>query len=303
MSKQGLRQKSAGTRLREALKEEKPLQIVGAINAYAALMAERTGYKALYLSGSGVASASYGLPDLGITNLENVLEDVRRITSATNLPLLVDVDTGFGGTFGIARTVKEMIRAGAAGIHIEDQIESKRCGHRPNKTVVSQEEMVARIKVAVDARTDPDFVIMARTDSLAQLGIERATERCLAYKEAGADMFFPEAVTELSQYKLFANSLSLPILANITEFGVTPLFTLDQLREAGVGIALYPLSAFRAMNAAALQAYQVIRTKGTQAEIIKMMQTRQELYDFLNYYEYEKKLDDIVSKTESGREG
>jgi len=301
MSKKAAIEKSPGTRLREALKLETPLQVVGSINAYTALMAERTGYKALYLSGAGVANASYGLPDLGITNLENVLEDVRRITSATSLPLLVDVDTGFGGTFGIARTIKEMIKAGAAGIHIEDQAENKRCGHRPNKTVVSQEEMVARIQVAVEARTDPEFVIMARTDALAQLGIEAAIERCIAYKNAGADMLFPEAVTELSQYKRLTEALPLPVLANITEFGVTPLFTLDQLRSVGVGLALYPLSAFRAMNAAALQAYKAIRTEGTQAGIIKMMQSRQDLYDFLNYYEYEKRQDALIAETESSK--
>ncbi len=289
--------------MRAALKEENPLQVVGTINAYTALMAERTGYKAIYLSGAGVANASYGLPDLGITNLDDVLADVHRITSATTLPLLVDIDTGFGGTFAIARTVKEMIKAGAAGVHIEDQVENKRCGHRPNKTIVSQEEMVARIKVAIAARSDPDFVIMARTDSLAQLGIEAAIERCLAYKEAGADMFFPEAVTELDQYKRLAKALSLPILANLTEFGVTPLFALDQLKSVGVSMALYPLSAFRAMSQAALQVYKTIRTKGTQAEIIKMMQTRQELYDFLNYYEYEKKQDKLIAKTESNQHG
>ncbi len=294
-------QKSAGALLRAAILEEAPLQLVGTINAYSALMAESTGYKAIYLSGAGVANASYGLPDLGITNLENVLEDVRRITSASRLPLLVDVDTGFGGTFGIARTVKELIKAGAAGMHIEDQIESKRCGHRPNKAVVSQDEMVARIKVAVDARGDDDFVIMARTDALAQLGLDAAIERCLAYKEAGADMFFPEAVKELEQYKVFVQTLQRPVLANITEFGVTPLFTVDQLRGAGVAIALYPLSAFRAMNAAALQAYETIRTKGTQAEVVKFMQTREQLYDFLNYYEYEKKLDALIAPTEADK--
>ena len=293
---------SAGLRLREALQAEKPLQIVGAINAYAAMMAESVGFKALYLSGGGVANASYGLPDLGITSLNDVLEDVRRITYASDLPLLVDGDTGFGGAFNIARTVNQMTRAGAAGIHIEDQVASKRCGHRPNKAIVSQSEMVDRIKAAVDAKIDPDFVIMARTDALAVEGLDAAIERACACVEAGADMIFPEAVYDLEQYRKFAEAVKVPILANITEFGKTPLFTTEELGGAGVGMVLYPLSAFRAMNAAALKVYNAIRTEGTQQNVVSIMQTRMELYDFLNYHAYEQKLDALFARDKEDEE-
>jgi methylisocitrate lyase len=289
---------SPGSRLREAIQAEKPLQVVGAINAYTAMMAERVGYKALYLSGGGVANASYGLPDLGITTLNDVLEDVRRITSVTGLPLLVDGDTGFGSAFNISRTISQMIRAGAAGVHLEDQVMSKRCGHRPNKAIVSLAEMVDRIKAAVDAKSDPAFVIMARTDALAVEGLDAAIERACACVEAGADMIFPEAVYELEQYRKFAEAVKVPILANITEFGKTPLFTTEELEQAGVQLALYPLSAFRAMNAAALQVYNTIRTEGTQKNVVSMMQTRMELYDFLNYHDYERKLDELFAREE-----
>jgi methylisocitrate lyase len=272
---------------------------VGTINAYTALMAQRSGFRALYLSGAGVANASYGLPDLGITSLENVLEDVRRISAVTPLPLLVDADTGFGGALNIARTVRELIRAGAAGMHIEDQVQAKRCGHRPNKAIVAKEEMVDRIKTAVDARTDPGFVIMARTDALAVEGLDAAIERAAACRDAGADMVFPEAMTELSQYKQFAAAVGLPVLANITEFGKTPLYGVDELRDAGVSLALYPLSAFRAMNKAALNVYQAIRRDGTQKDVVDSMQTRAELYDFLDYHSYEQKLDELFGE---GRE-
>jgi methylisocitrate lyase len=282
---------SAGSRLRSALKAEKPLQVAGAVNAYSAIMAEQVGFRALYLSGGGVANASFGLPDLGITTLNDVLEDVRRVTGATKLPLLVDADTGFGGAFQIGRTIKEMIRAGAAGVHIEDQVAAKRCGHRPNKAIVSLAEMEDRIKAAVDAKTDPQFVIMARTDALAVEGINSAIERACACVEAGADMIFPEAVATLEQYRSFAEKVKVPVLANITEFGKTPLFTLEELAGAGVGLALYPLSAFRAMSAAALHVYRALRQDGTQKNVIDMMQSRSELYDFLNYYAYEEKLD------------
>jgi methylisocitrate lyase len=282
-------------RFRQAVASETPLQIVGAINAYAAMMAESVGYKALYLSGGGVANASYGMPDLGITTLNDVLEDVRRITYVTRLPLLVDADTGFGAAFQIARTIREMIRAGAAGVHIEDQVASKRCGHRPNKAIVSREEMVDRIKAAVDAKTDDAFVIMARTDALAAEGLDAAIERACAYVEAGADMIFPEAVTDLEHYRKFAEAVRVPILANITEFGKTPLFTTEELGAAGVAMALYPLSAFRAMNAAALRVYHTIRAEGTQKNVLPMMQTRAELYEFLDYERYEKKLDELFA--------
>jgi methylisocitrate lyase len=282
-------------RFRQAVASETPLQIVGAINAYAAMMAESVGYKALYLSGGGVANASYGMPDLGITTLNDVLEDVRRITYVTRLPLLVDADTGFGAAFQIARTIREMIRAGAAGVHIEDQVASKRCGHRPNKAIVSREEMVDRIKAAVDAKTDDAFVIMARTDALAAEGLDAAIERACAYVEAGADMIFPEAVTDLEHYRKFAEAVRVPILANITEFGKTPLFTTEELGAAGVAMALYPLSAFRAMNAAALRVYRTIRAEGTQKNVLPMMQTRAELYEFLDYERYEKKLDELFA--------
>jgi methylisocitrate lyase len=292
---------SAGLAFRAALEQEKPLQIVGAINAYSAMLAEHTGFKAIYLSGAGVANASYGLPDLGITNLNDVLEDARRITAATPVPLLVDVDTGFGGAFGIARTVKEMINAGVAAIHIEDQVAEKRCGHRPNKAIVTKEEMVDRIKAAVDARTDIHFVIMARTDALAVEGMNAAIERACACVEAGAEMVFPEALTTLEQYQQFAKAVGVPILANITEFGKTPLFTVEQLRSAGVRIILYPLSAFRAMSAAALKVYRSIKEKGTQKEVLDMMQTREELYYHLGYMKYEEKLDQLFNSTDAKR--
>ncbi len=282
---------SPGRRFRDAISVECPLQVVGVINAYAAIMAERVGFRAIYLSGSGVASASYGLPDLGMTTLNEVLEDVRRITNATELPLLVDADTGWGNAFMIAKTVRQMIRAGAAAAHIEDQVSAKRCGHRPNKEVVSPDEMVDRIKAAADARTDPDFVLMARTDALAIEGLDAAIERACRYRDAGADMIFAEAVTELEQYRKFADAVGVPILANITEFGKTDLFTTEELRGAGVKLALYPLSAFRAMNAAALDVFQALRDEGTQKRVVGRMQTREELYEFLDYHEYERKID------------
>lgn len=292
---------SPGHLLRDAVAAESPLQVVGTINAYTALMAEQVGYRALYLSGAGVANASYGLPDLGITDLQDVLIDVRRITSATSLPLLVDIDTGWGSAFGIARTIREMIKAGAAGVHIEDQVQAKRCGHRPGKEIVDAQEMVDRVKMAVDARVDPEFVIMARTDALQKEGIDAAIERSLRYVAAGADMIFPEALTTLEQYQLFAQALSVPVLANITEFGATPLFTLKELQTAGVKLVLYPLSAFRAMNAAALKTYRAIRSLGTQQSVVPEMQTRAELYAFLNYLSYERKLDVLFAK-EKGSE-
>jgi methylisocitrate lyase len=288
---------SPGTKFRAAMKAEKPLQCVGAINAYHARLAERTGYKAIYLSGGGVAAGSLGLPDLGISNLEDVLTDARRITDVCSLPLLVDVDTGFGASaFNIARTVKSLIKAGAAAIHIEDQVGAKRCGHRPGKELVSKEEMVDRIKAAVDAKTDPDFVVMARTDALAVEGLDRAIERALACVDAGADAIFPEAIPELSMYRKFAEAVKVPVLANITEFGATPLFTLEELRSANVAIALYPLSAFRAMNAAALKVYNAIRKEGTQKSVLELMQTRADLYDTLDYHAYERKLDQLFAK-------
>jgi methylisocitrate lyase len=287
---------SAGARFRAALAQEKPLQIAGTINAYAALMAERTGFRAIYLSGAGVANASLGLPDLGISSLEDVLTDIRRITDATRLPLLVDVDTGFGGAFNIARTVKSLIKAGAAAMHIEDQVQQKRCGHRPNKEIVSQEEMVDRIKAAVDAKTDPQFVVMARTDALAVEGLEAAVDRACACVEAGADMIFPEAITDLAMYKRFADAVKVPILANITEFGKTPLFTTQELAGANVAMALYPLTAWRAANAAALKVYQALRNEGTQKSVVGLMQTRDELYDFLGYHGYEQKLDGLFAR-------
>lgn len=287
---------TAGARLRAAVAAERPLQIVGAVNAYCALLAQRAGFRALYLSGAGVANASYGLPDLGITTLENVLEDARRITAATALPLLVDADTGFGGAFNIARTVRELARAGAAGMHIEDQVQAKRCGHRPGKAIVPKDEMVDRIKAAVDARVDPSFVIMARTDALAVEGLDAAIERAQACREAGADMIFPEAVTDLDQYRRFAAAVGAPILANITEFGQTPLLTLEALRDAGVGLALYPLSAFRAMSRAAETVYRAIRADGTQQRALDAMQTRAELYEVLDYHRYERTLDALFGK-------
>lgn len=285
-----------GAKLRRAVAEERPLQVVGAINAYHAMMAERVGYRALYLSGGGVAAASYGLPDLGMTSLDDVLEDVRRITYATELPLLVDADTGWGGAFNIARTVRQLVRSGAAGCHIEDQVAAKRCGHRPGKAIVPKDEMVDRIKAAVDARST-DFVIMARTDALAVEGMEAAIERAVACVEAGADMIFPEAMTELDQYRRFAAAVGVPVLANITEFGATPLFTTSELASADVSLVLYPLSAFRAMNQAALNVYQAIRGDGTQAGVVETMQTRQQLYDFLDYHGFEEKLDALFAAT------
>jgi len=276
---------------------EKPLQCVGTINAFHARLAERVGYKSIYLSGGGVAAGSLGLPDLGISNLADVLTDVRRITDVCALPLLVDVDTGFGASaFNIARTVKSLIKAGAAAMHIEDQVGAKRCGHRPGKELVPKEEMVDRIKAAVDAKTDPDFVVMARTDALAVEGLERALERAIACVDAGADAIFPEAMTELSMYRRFADAVKVPVLANITEFGATPLFTLQELRSARVAIALYPLSAFRAMNAAALKVYNAIREEGTQKGVVELMQTRADLYDTLDYHAYERKLDQLFAK-------
>ena len=276
---------------------EKPLQCVGAINAYCSRLAERAGYKSIYLSGGGVAAGSLGLPDLGISNLEDVLVDVRRITDASSLPLLVDVDTGFGASaFNIARTVKSLIRSGAAAMHIEDQVGAKRCGHRPGKELVAKEEMADRIKAAVDAKTDADFVVMARTDALAVEGLERAIERAIACVEAGADAIFPEAMTELSMYRRFADAVKVPVLANLTEFGATPLFTLDELRSAKVAIALYPLSAFRAMSAAALEVYRAIRKEGTQKGVVDSMQTRADLYEVLGYQAYERKLDELFAK-------
>jgi methylisocitrate lyase len=288
---------SPGARFRAAMKAEKPLQCVGAINAYHARLAERTGYKSIYLSGGGVAAGSLGLPDLGISNLADVLTDVRRITDVCPLPLLVDVDTGFGASaFNIARTVRSLIKSGAAAMHIEDQVGAKRCGHRPGKELVSKEEMIDRIKAAVDAKTDPDFVVMARTDALAVEGLERAIERALACVDAGADAVFPEAIPELSVYRKFADAVKVPVLANITEFGATPLFTLEELRSAGVAIALYPLSAFRAMNAAALKVYNAIRKEGTQKSVVGLMQTRDDLYEALDYLAYERKLDQLFAK-------
>ncbi len=288
---------SAGARFRAAMKAEQPLQCVGTINAYHARRAERVGYRSIYLSGGGVAAGSLGLPDLGISNLDDVLTDVRRITDVCALPLLVDVDTGFGASaFNIARTVRSLIKAGAAAMHIEDQVGAKRCGHRPGKELVSRDEMVDRIKAAVDAKTDPEFVVMARTDALAVEGLERAIERAVACVEAGADAIFPEAMTDLAMYRKFADAVKVPILANITEFGATPLFTVEELRSAKVAIALYPLSAFRAMNAAALKVYHAIRKDGTQKGVVDLMQTRADLYDYLDYHAYEKKLDQLFAR-------
>jgi methylisocitrate lyase len=288
---------SSGRAFRKAIAEEKPLQVVGAICAYHALLAKRSGYKAIYLSGGGVAAGSLGMPDLGISNLDDVLTDVRRITDVCDLPLLVDVDTGFGSSaFNVSRTTRSLIKAGAGAMHMEDQVGAKRCGHRPNKELVSGAEMCDRIKAAVDGRTDPSFVIMARTDALANEGFEIALERLNKYVEAGADMVFPEAVTELSMYKKIAAAVKVPVLANITEFGKTPLFTVDELRSANLSIVLYPLSAFRAMNQAALNTYKKIRTEGTQKNVLSTMQTREELYDHLNYHSYENKLDELFSR-------
>jgi len=290
---------TAGTKFREAVKAETPLQVVGTINAYHARMAERVGYKAIYLSGGGVAAGSLGMPDLGILNIEDVLVDVRRITDVCSLPLLVDADTGFGGAFNIARSIRGLIKAGAAGCHMEDQVAAKRCGHRPGKAIVPSDEMVDRIKAAVDARVDETFVIMARTDALASEGLNAALDRAAACIEAGADMVFPEAVTELAQYKAFAERTKAPVLANITEFGATPLWSVDELRSADVALALYPLSAFRAMNAAALKVFGAIRNEGTQKNVVDTMQTRAELYDYLGYHTYEDKLDELFAKESS----
>jgi methylisocitrate lyase len=287
---------SAGSRFRAALDQERPLQIAGCINAYSALLAARTGFKAIYLSGAGVSVASLGIPDLGISTVDDVLTDVRRITDATDIPLLVDADTGFGGSaFNIARTVKSLIKSGAGAMHIEDQVQAKRCGHRAGKTLVSELEMVDRIKAAVDAKNDPGFVIVARTDALAVEGLERALDRTRAYVEAGADVIFPEAITELDMYRKFAAAVKVPILANITEFGVTPLYTVEELAEGNVSLVLYPLSAFRAMSAAALKVYRTIRSEGSQKNVIAHMQTRAELYDFIDYHAYEEKLNTLFS--------
>jgi methylisocitrate lyase len=289
---------SPGAKFRAALAAEKPLQVPGAICAYHAILAEKSGYRAIYLSGGGVAAGSLGVPDLGISSLDDLLTDVRRITDASSLPLLVDVDTGFGASaFNIARTVKSLIKFGAAAMHIEDQVGAKRCGHRPNKELVSQAEMVDRIKAAVDARTDPDFVVMARTDALAVEGLPAAIDRARACVEAGADMIFPEAITDLAMYRQFAEAVGVPVLANITEFGATPLYTLDELRSANVAIALYPLSAFRAMNKAALEVYRTLRREGTQKSVLDAMQSRAELYEFLGYHAFEQKLDALFAGT------
>ncbi len=287
---------SAGARLRAAMREEKPLQLPGVINAYAAVLAEDTGFKALYLSGAGVANASYGLPDLGMTTLDNVCEDVRRITGRTNLPLLLDADTGWGGTFMIARTIRELTRAGAAGCHIEDQVAQKRCGHRPGKALVPAAEMCDRVKSAVDAKTDENFVIMARTDAHAVEGQQAALDRAAAYVEAGADMIFAEAITTLDEYRQFTSQIDVPVMANLTEFGSTPFFTTDELADAGIELCIYPLSAFRAMNKAALAVFEAIRNERTQKNVVDTMQTRKELYEHLNYHAYEDKLDELFGK-------
>ena len=286
---------SAGAKLRSAVADEKPLQVVGAINAYTARLAQATGYKALYLSGGGVAANSLGMPDLGISAMEDVLVDIRRITDASTLPLLVDADTGWGGAFNIARTIRSFIKAGAAGCHIEDQVQAKRCGHRPGKEIVSQAEMIDRIKAAVDARTDDQFVVMARTDALAVEGIDLAIERAVKCVEAGADMIFPEAMTELAMYAKFKSAVRVPILANITEFGQTPLFSCQELATANVDIVLFCCSAYRAMNAAALKVYEAIRRDGTQKQVVELMQTRADLYKYLDYHAYEQKLDALFA--------
>ena len=287
---------SSGEKFRKLVNENKPLQIVGTVNAYSAIMAEKVGHQAIYLSGGGVAASSLGVPDLGITSLSDVLEDAKRITQVTSLPLLVDADTGWGGAFNIARCVREMINSGVAAIHIEDQVSQKRCGHRPNKAIVSTNEMIDRIKSAVDAKTDSNFVIMARTDALAIEGMQSAIDKAKAFVEAGADMIFPEALNTIEQYREFSDSLSVPILANITEFGQTPLFDKVQLSEAGVDMILYPLSAFRAMSNAALNVYEHILKDGHQNNVLESMQTREELYVFLNYHQYEIKLDELMNK-------
>src|SRR3990167_1332310 len=287
---------SSGKKFRDTLLTEKPLQIVGTINAYTALLAKHAGYRAIYLSGAGVANASFGLPDLGITTFNDVLEDARRIINTVDLPLLVDIDTGWGNAFNIARTIREMNKAGVAAVHIEDQVQAKRCGHRPHKTLVDSAEMVDRIKAAVDAKLDPHFVIMARTDALASEGLTAAIDRVMQYIAAGADMIFFEGVRDISHYQTLTQQCGVPVLANITEFGITPLFTVDELQNAGIRLVLYPLSAFRAMSAAALNVYETIRQQGTQKNLIPIMQSREELYHFLNYYAYEKKLDALFTK-------
>lgn len=286
---------SSGTRFREALAAESPLQVVGVINAYAGLMATRVGYRALYLSGGGVANASYGMPDLGMTSMNDVLEDVRRITTAVDTPLLVDIDTGWGGAFNIARTIRSMARAGAAAVHMEDQVSAKRCGHRPNKAIVSAGEMCDRIKAAVDAKTEDEFVVMARTDALAVAGFDDVLDRVSRFVEAGADAIFAEAMTDLDMYRRITATVDVPVLANLTEFGSTPLYTLAELRSVGIAMALYPLSAFRAMSKAALRVYRTIREEGTQRSVVDTMQTRDELYDFLGYHDYERKLDELFA--------
>lgn len=292
---------SAGKRFRDAIKLEKetkgtPLQIAGTINAYTALMATEVGYNAIYLSGAGVANASFGLPDLGMTSLDNVVEDASRITSVTDVPLLVDIDTGWGGAFNISRTIKQMERAGVAAVHIEDQVAQKRCGHRPNKEIVTTAEMVDRLKAALDAKVDPDFVVMARTDALSVEGLDAAVERAVAFQEAGADMIFAEALTDINMYTKFTDALDIPVLANMTEFGQTDLYTTEQLGGVGVDMVLYPLSAFRAMNAAALNVYKSLRENGTQEKVVDTMQTRKDLYHFLNYHAFEDKLDELFKK-------
>jgi methylisocitrate lyase len=293
---------TAGFLFRQAIKQERPLQVIGAINAYHAKLAEKTGYKAIYLSGGGVAAGSLGIPDLGMSTLEDVLIDIRRITDVTTLPMLVDIDTGFGGALNIARTIRAVEKAGAAAVHIEDQVQAKRCGHRPNKAIVSQAEMVDRIKSAVDAKQDNNFVIMARTDALAVEGLESAIDRACACVNAGADMIFPEAINDLATYKKFTDAVDVPVLANITEFGATPLFTIAELKSVNIAIALYPLSAFRAMNKAALNVYQSVRKNGTQREVVDQMQTREELYDYLDYHTYEQRLDQLFSQEKKQKE-
>jgi methylisocitrate lyase len=293
---------TAGFLFRQAIKQERPLQVIGAINAYHAKLAEKTGYKAIYLSGGGVAAGSLGIPDLGMSTLEDVLIDIRRITDVTTLPMLVDIDTGFGGALNIARTIRAVEKAGAAAVHIEDQVQAKRCGHRPNKAIVSQAEMVDRIKSAVDAKQDNNFVIMARTDALAVEGLASAIDRACACVNAGADMIFPEAINDLATYKKFTDAVDVPVLANITEFGATPLFTIAELKSVNIAIALYPLSAFRAMNKAALNVYQSVRKNGTQREVVDQMQTREELYDYLDYHTYEQRLDQLFSQEKKQKE-
>ena len=287
---------SAGARFRQAIREEKPLQVMGTVNAYAAMMATKVGYRAIYLSGAGVANYSYGLPDLGITSLEDVLIDVRRVTSAVDTPLLVDIDTGWGGAFNIARTIREMTKAGAAAVHIEDQVAQKRCGHRPNKEIVSTDEMVDRVKAAVDAKTDADFVVMARTDSLQKEGLNGVIDRISAYVEAGADAIFAEAMTDITMYRKVCDAVKVPVLANITEFGDTPYYTTKELGEQGIAMVLYPLSGTRAMQKAALAVYQSVREEGTQVNVLELMQQRKELYEFLDYHSYENKIDQLFSK-------